>query len=47
MQSNDDVLFAVSTGEVENTGLNEIALGTFASEVAWDAVLSVPTAVLR
>jgi L-aminopeptidase/D-esterase-like protein len=42
-----DVLFAVSTGEVENKNLNEIGLGIFASEVAWDAVLSVAKAGLR
>ena len=32
-----DVLFAVTTGEVENPGLNEVALGVIASELAWDA----------
>lgn len=35
-----DVLWAVSTGEVDNTALNDVALGALASEVAWDAVLS-------
>jgi L-aminopeptidase/D-esterase-like protein len=35
-----DVLFAVTTAEVENPALNEIALGVVASELAWDAVLS-------
>jgi L-aminopeptidase/D-esterase-like protein len=34
-----DVLFAVSTGEVED-GLGSIELGVLASELAWDAVLS-------
>ena len=36
-----DVLYAVTTDEVENPNLNEIALGVLASEAAWDAVLSV------
>ena len=37
-----DVLFAVSTGEVESDPLlDTTALGVVASEVAWDAVLSV------
>jgi L-aminopeptidase/D-esterase-like protein len=35
-----DVLWAVSTGEVDNPALNDVALGALASEVAWDAVLS-------
>jgi hypothetical protein len=35
-----DVLWAVSTGEVDNPALNDIGLGALASEVAWDAVLS-------
>lgn len=36
-----DVLFAVSTGEIENDPLlDTTALGVVASEVAWDAVLS-------
>jgi len=35
-----DVFFTVSTEEVENAGLSEIALGAVASELAWDAVLS-------
>lgn len=38
-----DVLFAASTGQVENPGLHPTDLGTVASEVMWDAVLnSVP-----
>jgi len=38
-----DVLFAVSTGAVESDPLlDTTALGVVASEVAWDAVLSVP-----
>ncbi|MBA4157978.1 MAG: P1 family peptidase [Gemmatimonadetes bacterium] len=42
-QQDGDVLFAVSTGEVENSALSPVDLGTVASEVAWDAVLgSVP-----
>jgi L-aminopeptidase/D-esterase-like protein len=35
-----DVLFAVSTNEVENPLLETIGLGVVASEVAWDAVLA-------
>jgi 6-aminohexanoate-oligomer endohydrolase len=35
-----DVLFALSTDEVENEKLNVADLGVVASEVAWDAVLS-------
>ena len=35
-----DVLFTVSTGEVENTDLTSTSLGVFASELAWDAVLA-------
>jgi 6-aminohexanoate-oligomer endohydrolase len=38
-----DVLFAVTTSEVESTALDAAGLGVIASEVAWDAVLaSVP-----
>lgn len=38
-----DVLFALSTAEIENTALNADDIATFASELAWDAVLaSVP-----
>lgn len=38
-----DVLFAVSTAEVDNPGLSAMDLSTIASEVAWDAILaSVP-----
>jgi L-aminopeptidase/D-esterase-like protein len=41
-----DVLFAVSTGEVDNQRLSPVDLGVVAGEVAWDAVLaSVPPAV--
>ena len=35
-----DVLYAVSTNEVESTQLESIGLGIVASELAWDAVLS-------
>ncbi len=35
-----DVLFAVSTNEVESPLLESIGLGVIASEVAWDAVLA-------
>lgn len=42
-QFDGDVLYAVTTDEVENTALPPIVLATVASEVAWDAVLaSVP-----
>ena len=38
-----DILYAVSTGEVENEELDPVMLAVIASEVAWDAVLaSVP-----
>jgi 6-aminohexanoate-oligomer endohydrolase len=40
-----DVLFAVSTNEVENPDLHVTALATLAGEVAWDAVLSVAKAL--
>ncbi len=35
-----DVLFMVTTGEVENAALGTTALGLLASELAWDAILS-------
>ena len=35
-----DVLYAVTTDEVENPALSPIDLGVLASELAWDAVLS-------
>jgi 6-aminohexanoate-oligomer endohydrolase len=35
-----DVLYAVTTAEVENPNLTETALGVIASELAWDAVLT-------
>ena len=35
-----DVLFAVTTGEVENRSLNLTDLGLLTSELAWDAVLN-------
>jgi L-aminopeptidase/D-esterase-like protein len=34
-----DVLYAVSTGEVDDSALDSIGLGVVASELAWDAVL--------
>lgn len=38
-----DILYAVSTDEVENSSLSAVDLGVIASELAWDAVLaSVP-----
>jgi 6-aminohexanoate-oligomer endohydrolase len=39
-----DVLYAVSTGEVENPALDSIGLGVVASELAWDAVLRAVSA---
>ena len=42
-QYDGDVLYAVTTDEVENNALTALDLSTIASEVAWDAVLaSVP-----
>ena len=42
-QYDGDVLYAVTTDEVENEALSPVNLSTLASEVAWDAVLaSVP-----
>jgi 6-aminohexanoate-oligomer endohydrolase len=35
-----DVLYAVTTNEVDDPALDEAALATIASELAWDAVLS-------
>ena len=35
-----DVLYAVTTAEVDNPALDPITLGVVASELAWDAVLS-------
>jgi 6-aminohexanoate-oligomer endohydrolase len=35
-----DVLYAVTTGAVENERLDSVALGVVASELAWDAVLA-------
>ena len=35
-----DVLYAVTTNEVEHTTLNATAIGLLASELAWDAVLN-------
>jgi hypothetical protein len=44
-QADGDVLYAVSTDQVENEELQPIELATIASELAWDAVLaSVPDA---
>ncbi len=39
-ESDGDVLYAVTTNEVENKALNSTELGVLASELAWDAVLS-------
>ena len=35
-----DILFAVTTAEIDNEALPDIALGALASDLAWDAVLS-------
>jgi L-aminopeptidase/D-esterase-like protein len=34
-----DVLYAITTAEVENPALDDVSLGVIASELAWDAVL--------
>jgi L-aminopeptidase/D-esterase-like protein len=39
-EDDGDVLFAVTTDEVDNPSLSPLDLGVLASEVAWDAVLS-------
>jgi L-aminopeptidase/D-esterase-like protein len=39
-ENDGDVLYAITTGEVENAALSSTALGSLASELAWDAVLS-------
>lgn len=36
-----DITYAVSTNEVENDKLGVTALGVVASELAWDATLSI------
>jgi L-aminopeptidase/D-esterase-like protein len=35
-----DVLFAVTTAEVDNDALDPMTLAVVASELAWDAVLA-------
>ncbi len=35
-----DTLFAISTGEVKNSPLDPIVVGSLASEAAWDAILA-------
>jgi L-aminopeptidase/D-esterase-like protein len=35
-----DVLYMITTNEVENPALGSIALGILASELAWDAILA-------
>jgi 6-aminohexanoate-oligomer endohydrolase len=35
-----DILYAVSTGEIENEALDPVTLAVIASEAAWDAVLA-------
>lgn len=39
-QKDGDVLYAVTTNEVEDTDLDTVTLGLLASEIAWDAVIS-------
>ncbi len=39
-QEDGDVLYAVTTDEVENPSLSPLDLGVVASELAWDAILS-------
>jgi L-aminopeptidase/D-esterase-like protein len=39
-----DTLYAITTSEVNNQNLDEISLGVIASEVVWDAVLSIADA---
>ncbi|HUR08853.1 MAG TPA: P1 family peptidase [Nonomuraea sp.] len=39
-QNDGDVLFALTTDEVEPAGLKPAGLGALASEIAWDAILS-------
>jgi L-aminopeptidase/D-esterase-like protein len=39
-QEDGDVLYAVTTDEVENASLSPTDLGVIASELAWDAILS-------
>lgn len=39
-ETDGDVLFALTTDEIELTGATPTGFGTLASEVAWDAVLS-------
>ncbi len=39
-EKDGDVLYAVTTGEVENSGLEFEELASYAAELAWDAVLS-------
>ena len=36
-----DVLFAVSTDEVDDPSVHEMEIGTIASEVMWDALLTI------
>jgi 6-aminohexanoate-oligomer endohydrolase len=39
-QEDGDVLYAVTTDEIENPSLSPLDLGVIASELAWDAILS-------
>ena len=41
-----DTLYAVTTNTVDNPDLNDVAVGVLASELAWDAVLSVAATAL-
>ena len=39
-RADGDTLFAISTGEVKNSPLDPVVVGTLASEAAWDAILA-------
>ena len=39
-QEDGDVLYAVTTDEIDNPSLSPLDLGVIASELAWDAILS-------
>ena len=42
---NGNVFYAVTTDDVDNPDLDEVALGVECAEAVWDAVLSIPGAV--
>src|SRR5215831_3025014 len=39
-EEDGDVLYSVTTDEIENASLSPLDLGVIASELAWDAILS-------